>query len=388
MKFLFIVQGEGRGHMTQAVALSQILEGMGHEVAATCIGKSKRRNIPEFVIKNLKSPVHSIESPNFVSDKNNRKILLGKSILLNLSKFPVFLKSLRNIDEVVKHHNPDVIINFYDILGGLYNLLYRPQASCWAIGHQYLIDHPDFPFAKSHGLEKLLFKINTKITSMGTDRIFALSFRPLASNTFSKVRIVPPILRKDIFELNPSEGDFILSYMVNPGYGEEVVKFAKRHPNIKIEAFWDKKGVGKTHHALPNLTFHQVDDQLFLSKMASCKGLLSTAGFESICEAMYLGKPVMMVPVAGQYEQACNALDAIKSGAGISNKNFDFKFFHDYLSASLFQPSQMDTWAKMTIGIMEEEIGMLQNVKKRNVNYGNQLGHEYQTFHFNLPKKS
>jgi hypothetical protein len=58
--------------------------------------------------------------------------------------------------------------------------------------------------------------------------------------------------------------------------------------------------------------------------MAACKGLLCTAGFESVCEAMYLGKPVLMVPVAGQYEQACNALDGEQSGAGKKADFFDF----------------------------------------------------------------
>ena len=32
MKFLFIVQGEGRGHLTQAITLENILLRNGHEV--------------------------------------------------------------------------------------------------------------------------------------------------------------------------------------------------------------------------------------------------------------------------------------------------------------------------------------------------------------------
>jgi UDP:flavonoid glycosyltransferase YjiC (YdhE family) len=57
--------------------------------------------------------------------------------------------------------------------------------------------------------------------------------------------------------------------------------------------------------------------------MASCKGLVCTAGFESVCEAMYLDKPVMMVPVKGHYEQYCNALDSSRIGAGIYAEEFD-----------------------------------------------------------------
>ena len=36
-----------------------------------------------------------------------------------------------------------------------------------------------------------------------------------------------------------------------------------------------------------------------------CKAYASTAGFESVCEAMYLGKPILMVPA--HIEQDCNA---------------------------------------------------------------------------------
>ena len=53
----------------------------------------------------------------------------------------------------------------------------------------------------------------------------------------------------------------------------------------------------------------------FLNQMAACKAYASTAGFESICEAMYLGKPILRVPA--HIEQDCNAFDAVNSGAGI-----------------------------------------------------------------------
>lgn len=49
--------------------------------------------------------------------------------------------------------------------------------------------------------------------------------------------------------------------------------------------------------------------------MGGCKAYLTTAGFESVCEALYLGKPVLMVPV--HVEQECNAWDAQKVGAGV-----------------------------------------------------------------------
>ena len=161
------------------------------------------------------------------------------------------------------------------------------------------------------------------MTALGAEERLALSFLPKENQ--AGLRVVPPLLRQEVKELKVSGGDFYLAYMVNPGYSEEILSFAKLHPEVQIKAFWDKKGAQEVENPLPNLSFHKVNDQGFLEAMAACKGLICTAGFESVCEAMYLGKPVVMVPVAGQYEQACNALDGEQSGAGKKADFFDFE---------------------------------------------------------------
>ncbi|SFU18265.1 conserved hypothetical protein [Algoriphagus locisalis] len=322
MKFVFIVQGEGRGHMTQAIAFSNMLKKQGHELAGVIVGKSKRRAIPEFFTREIAAPIHLVESPNFACDKAEKKILIGKTIRQNLTKAATFWRSLKEIHEVVQTGQPDIILNFYDLLGGLYNGIFRPKVEYWVIGHQYLIHHPEFQFAPSKGQDKFFFKFNTRMTALGASQKLALSFYELEST--DQITVVPPLLREQVKNLTPTSGDFYLTYMVNSGYGDEVISFAKANPQLNIRAYWDKKDAAETEQRLPNLSFHKVHDQNFLRDMAACKGLVSTAGFESICEAMYLGKPVMVIPVEGQYEQACNALDTVHSGAGIASDNFDF----------------------------------------------------------------
>ncbi|MBN7811089.1 glycosyltransferase [Algoriphagus sp. H41] len=323
MKFLFVIQGEGRGHMTQAIALSSLLRRQGHELASVVVGKSPRRKIPEFFRREINASIHEVESPNFECDGANKKILIGKTLRKNSGKLGTFWKSLRQIDRIVCDAKPDVILNFYDLLGGLYNFLFRPKAEFWVIGHQYLITHPDFHFAPGRPVDKALFQLNTFFTGLGAKERLALSFLP-KKNSPAEIRVVPPLLRKEVHALTPSEGDFYLAYMVNAGYAAEAMHFAQQNPELKIKAYWDKKDAAESEYPLPNLSFHQVNDRTFLQDMAACKGLACTAGFESVCEAMYLGKPVLMIPVAGQYEQACNALDGQASGAGIASERFDF----------------------------------------------------------------
>ena len=85
------------------------------------------------------------------------------------------------------------------------------------------------------------------------------------------------------------------------------------------------------------------------------KGYVSTAGFESVCEAMHLGKPVMMVPVEGQYEQACNALDGELAGAGIIGNSFNISPLLDYLPNHKAN-SQFRNWCDKSTAIILKEV--------------------------------
>jgi uncharacterized protein (TIGR00661 family) len=90
--------------------------------------------------------------------------------------------------------------------------------------------------------------------------------------------------------------------------------------------------------------------------MRRCKAYVSTAGFESICEAMYLGKPVMMVPTEGQFEQECNALDAVLSHAGISSKQFDITRLLSYLPTHQDKGNEFRSWVGNAPNTIVEEI--------------------------------
>ena len=322
MRFLFLIQGEGRGHLTQALSFAALLKKEQHELVGVVVGKSPRRQVPDFFLQKIGVAVTPVESPNFETDGLEKKILLGKTIRKNLGRTATYWTSLQKIHALIQEKQPEVVVNFYEPLAGLYNLLFAPKTAFWAIGHQYLERHPEFTFAPNRSLEKFLFQMHTRLTAWGASEHLALSFLPKKAS--NGVQVVPPLLRQEVKELTVAQEDFYLTYMVNPGYSEEVMTFAKNNPEIKIKAFWDKKGAAVSEHPLPNLSFHLVNDQGFLEAMAACKGLLCTAGFESVCEAMYLGKPVVMVPIAGQYEQACNALDGEMSGAGKKADFFDF----------------------------------------------------------------
>ncbi len=309
--------------MTQALALEDILKANGHELVAVVVGKSPERVVPDFFIKKIGVPVYPLQSPNFAFDKDHKTIRVGKTIVKNIGNAPTFLKSLREFKSIIKTHRPDYIINFYDWIGGLYGLGLGRKVPMISIGHQYLAAHPSFPFPPSKRLSRLLFKANNMLTSWGSKKKLALSFALLNQAGRKGPIPVPPLLRKEIFTLEPTDQGYILVYMVNPGYADDVIAWHRQHPDQILHCFWDNKEASELWEARPGLTFHRIDDQKFLKYMAGCSGYVTTAGFESVCEAAYLDKPVMMVPVAGHYEQSCNALDAAQYDIAIPMDEFN-----------------------------------------------------------------
>lgn len=345
MKFLFVVQGEGRGHMTQAISLSEILRSEGHEVVHVLVGKSKRREVPQFFFQKIKSPVTLFESPNFVVDTGNKKIQIWRSMFINFFLLGAFIKSIRLIRRIVKDSQPDVIINFYELLAGLYFIFCRPKVKYFCVGHQFLLLHPEFQFPEGHKIDHWLMNIYTWIISFHAKKLLALSFRPLPDVAKKKVYIVPPLLRPEVTRLIPENHNFILGYMLNSGYAEDIKKWHIANPDTELHFFWDQKDVPENLAITPKLVLHRINDNKFLQMMSQCAGFSSTAGFESICEAMYLGKPIMMVPTYGHFEQACNALDASIAGAGFKSDTFDLTALQDYIPKHKDISVEFRNWA-------------------------------------------
>ena len=330
-KFLFVVQGEGRGHMTQSIAMQNILLNAGMEVCEILIGKSPQRKIPDFYYEKIKCPITPIDSPNFTTDAKMKAVQMLPSVINNLKKYSLFKASINCIEQKVAEHKPDVIINFYDPLMGLYYLFRKPTVPMVCIAHQYLFNHGSFKFPKGDYFDKVGLMMYTALTAIGAKKKLALSFYPFQDEVKSNTYIIPPLLRPEVFQQQITEGNFILAYLVNSGYMEDIVNWHYDHPSVIIHCFIDKS-LHKDAPVKENLYFHPINDKAFLEKMSQCKALVSTAGFESICEAMYLGKPVMMVPVEGHYEQFCNSRDAFLAKAGIYESKFNISKLLEYLN--------------------------------------------------------
>lgn len=327
-KVLFFVQGEGRGHLTQAISLSQTLREAGYQLTAVLVGGAAERPIPDFFCEQIQAPVQVFRSPHLLFDQTG-KVDFRKTITHHLPHLVHFSKSLKQIHAAVKHHQPDLILNFYEILSGFYNLLYRPAIPTICVGHQYLFLHSDFQFPQKSRIDRFLVNLNTRLTALRAKRLLALSFDELPDQPSRRVYVVSPLLRRDIEFLTPSQQDYLLIYLNHPALFAQILEWHHRHPEVPLHCFWSKSDALPEEKIDETLTLHRLDGTKFLQMMSGCRALVTTAGFESVCEAMYLDKPAMVVPI--HYEQACNAADTERVGAGVAAERFDLSVLMDYL---------------------------------------------------------
>ena len=331
MRSLFIVQGEGRGHLTQALSLAAMLRRHGHEITGVLVGRSPQRVLPDFFRARIGAPVVEFEAPRFAFDRSNRSVSMLRTLLGNLrpGSLARFRRSARIIREQIAAQHPDRIVNFYELLSSLTVRLYGIRIPMTGIAHQFLLGHRAYPYARNTGVEGFLLRLHARMTACGCAQLLGLSFRPMDDDTRRHIRVVPPLLRRDALSGSVSDEGFVLGYMVNNGFAAELRQWCAGHPQWSVHLFWDRFGAPQTLPAEGGLVFHRLDDAEFLDRMHRCRGYVTTAGFESVCEAMYLGKPMMLIPA--HIEQRINAADAAAAGAGIVAGRFDLGRFTDYL---------------------------------------------------------
>ena len=361
LNFLFVVQGEGRGHMTQALALKSFLEAAGHHVPAVLVGGDRQRHrIPDFFRRKIGVPITRFESPNFAMDAQRRSINLWATVVQNLKKRTGFAESMSVIRSAIETHRPDAVVNFFEPLAGIFKLFHRPKLPMICIGHQYMYLHPAYAFHPGKWPQRVGVRYYTRITSFDAECRLALSFYHAPERP--RLKVLPPLLRPELTALPlDRQEDFYLIYLLNAGYADGVIEWHRRHPDVALHCFWDHPDYPEPYRFDEMLVFHPLNDVEFLDQMSRCKGLICTAGFESVCEAMYLGKSILSIPVQGHVEQYWNALDLAAFGAGIYDTEFNIERLFDIrpLDPDLVQTFRgwVDRAPELFVRAIEEAVG-------------------------------
>jgi uncharacterized protein (TIGR00661 family) len=269
----------------------------------------------------MKTPVTQLPTLEF-KYKDSKAVSNTATLLGVLGNLPKYFGLVRQLHEVVERAQPDVIINFFEPIAAFYALTRGKRPPVVAIGHQFMFQHPGYVKTPELRMQLLSMRIYTWLLGARATKL-ALSLYEAPDLPSKRIIVGPPILRKQLFSLNSNpNGDFTLVYLLNHGYAEQITKWSDANPKAKLHCFYDKPGAPAEFQHSPSLTFHKLDGEKFLKLMAECRNVVCTAGFESVSEAAWLGKPLFLVPVENHVEQQVNAIDAQQFGLGVAETSF------------------------------------------------------------------
>lgn len=314
MKFLFIVQGEGREHCSQALAMEEMLLRNGHEVVEILVGKSSYKPLPGFFNRDVQSPVKWFLSPNLIPVPGSPWWYMSKKVFLSVMDIPEYLRSMRFIFQRIERSGVDIVLNFYEPLTGLLYALLPQNVPCVCVGHEYLFLNDEIPLETQKTYKLSFLNFLTNVTRLGASKCLALSFEELPDDLRNGIVVIPPLLRQEIISLEPEKGDYIHGFLGRTGQVRPLMEFHARQSEIPMHLF-RKKGDAPVIRQVDNTLFlHQLDEIAYLNYLCGCRVSINTGNHEDICEAMYLGKPLVTMP--GNIVQECNALLAVCAGGG------------------------------------------------------------------------
>lgn len=316
-RYLFIIQGEGLGHSMQAVAVKRLLESRGHVVEKVLIGICGNQKVSDIVASQLNVPIQTFHTAAHIGKTADGKRSSWRSLAYHLMHLDKVRESMHFLKKEIEESSADYVINFFEIIAGLTYYYLKPSKPQICIANQYTLLRDDYAFMHLNPITHFFTKWFIKATCAGSILRLGLSMTPKETDDIrNQVHPMPPIIRQEIKGLAPHTGDFILAYSVAGPLLKDIEKLLCNHPDLHARLYDDNHPtVSAALQKRINLC--QLSTQHFADAMSQCRVFVSTAGFDVVCEAMYLGKRSILFP--SQMEQKCNLNEARSFGMAIKS---------------------------------------------------------------------
>jgi uncharacterized protein (TIGR00661 family) len=156
-------------------------------------------------------------------------------------------------------------------------------------------------------------------------------FEAPVRNRFRKdTTLVPPIIRAPILDAKKRArmANHVLVYQTSTSDTKLLGELARAH-----ECEFVVYGLGRSGKR-GNCTLKEFSEEGFVDDLATARAVVSNGGLSLIGEALFLGKPILSVPVGNQYEQILNARYLEHLGYGLEAPRIDADLLRLFLAES------------------------------------------------------
>lgn len=284
MRILYAFQGTGNGHLSRARDVIPLVRQFG-EVDILVSGTELDLSVPW-------EPTYRFRGISF---KYNQSGGLDYFASIRSLKLLRFLQDAYKLD-LSKY---DLILNDFEPVSA-WAAVFKKR-SVIGLSHQAAFLSKKTPRPEKKDLvAEFLFRYFAPVSSYR-----AFHFQQYDTN------IYPPVIREEVRKLNPTHSHCVVVYL--PAYADDfLVDLFQNFPDFDFIVFSKH---AKSSSVNGRVSIEPIHNENYLKALARCHGLITGGGFEAPAEALYLGKRVLCVPIAGQYEQLANSVAAERLGA-------------------------------------------------------------------------
>lgn len=307
MKILYGVVGEGMGHAMRSSVILERLVADGHSLRIVGSGRAA-----EWLEKRYPDAVTTITGLTMVYEDNVVRKL--KTALENLKAAVGIPDNLRAYLTMAREYSPDLVIS--DFESWTYAFARGQGVPVISVDNMQVIhrcQHDDAVLDTDRGAFQLAKSIvKGKLPRANAYLITSFFYPPTRKE---RTTLHPPILRAGILAARSQvrSGDHVLVYQ--SGSSHDALEEALRRVPASFRIYGLRRDL-TAPITEGNLTHCPFSEASFVDDMASARAVIAGGGFTTMGEAIYLGKPMLSVPLVGQFEQALNANYLQKLGYG------------------------------------------------------------------------
>jgi uncharacterized protein (TIGR00661 family) len=318
VKVLYGVNGEGLGHATRSdVVIGALLER--HDVRVMASGAAFR------YLHGRLGHVSEVFGPSFAMEQGEIRRWASVTHTLGAARREL-PGSVRRWLGVVRDWRPDVVVTDFEPLTGIYARWSHTPLVC--VDNIHMIDrcrHDEDILRHAHEDFDLARAVTRAMVPTAGDYVITTFFRPPLLKR--RTVLVPPIVRSAIVAAEPVRGEHLVVY----SGGSDALIDALRGCGVPSRVYGMRDGpeVGTTDGPVE---FRPRSIDGFLEDLVTARGVVTGGGFSLLSEAVYLGKPILSVPLHGQFEQLMNARYLEREGFGLCAPAVDAQALATFLA--------------------------------------------------------
>lgn len=304
MRILYGVVGEGMGHATRSSVILEHLTKQ-HEVHVVVSGRAR-----DYLAQRFEN-VHKIWGLTIQYEGNSVRKL--GTLLENLKgAVKGFPENIRAYFDLVDDFKPDVVVSDFESFSYLYAT--NHMLPCISVDNMQIINRAKHEPELLAGHERE-FELTKNIVKAKLPGCFhylvATFFYPELRK--DRTTLLPSILRPEILAAKSEPGEHLLVYQTSTTNTQ--LMDALKASGLPCKVYGVRRGI-KADEVDANLTFRPFSEAGFIDDLRTARAVVAGGGYTLMSEAVYLHKPLLSLPVQGQFEQTLNALYLQRLGYG------------------------------------------------------------------------